>query len=79
MAARTNKSHPDEPHRPMYGDGASLRLYAGSNQDMIILPGDWNPISIPPQSADLFLEIRYLFMTNPVDPSNESEKDSHSV
>jgi hypothetical protein len=79
MAARTHKQHLKAPYRPMYGDGASLHLYAGSNQDMISLSYDWNPIPSPAQMDDLFLEIRCTFMTDLYDQSNECEKESESV
>jgi hypothetical protein len=80
MAANNNDQHPNKPllNGPMYGDGASLHLYAGSNQDMIGLRLDWNPKPTPALLTDLFLEIQRTFSTDQHDRLNDFEKETYS-
>jgi hypothetical protein len=70
MAARTTKREP----QPRYGDGASLYLYAGSNQDIISLNADWTPKPTPPATGDLWTAIRGAFITN---LNDLTEKEQH--
>jgi hypothetical protein len=80
MAAKSDNPQPNKPtyNGPKNGDGASLHLYAGSDQDMIGLRLDWNATPTPAQLTDLFLEIREAFKTKKTDRLNDGEKETNS-
>ncbi len=82
MAAKNAENHSDKQpdNLPKYGDGASLYLYAISDQTIISLRPEWKPPQHATPSSDTYLELPDAFLIDLHDYLNkrdENEKDNH--